>query len=107
MIQVLNIQICLTISCDLFSQRAEIVLWVVQGGGKAVDDLAKQNMHFKIFTLLDRQWSQSSKPKLECSRTRCMPSIYKIFVDLVVKHIQLMKEQITFSCYKVLVVINY
>ena len=47
--------ICLTISCDLFSQRAEIVLWVVQGGGKAVDDLAKQNMHFKIFTLLDRQ----------------------------------------------------
>ena len=33
-----------------------------------------------------------------------MPSIDKIFADLVVKHIQLVKEQITFSCYKVLAV---
>ena len=33
-----------------------------------------------------------------------MPSIDKIFADMVVKHIQLVKEQITFSCYKVLVV---
>ena len=42
--------------------------------------------------------------KLERSTTRWKPSIDKIFADLVVKHIQLVKEQITFSCYKVLVV---
>ena len=33
-----------------------------------------------------------------------MPSIDKIFADLVAKHIQLVKDQITFSCYEVLVV---
>ena len=43
-------------------------------------------------------------PKLEPSRTRWTPSIDKIYADLVVKHIQLVKEQITFSCYKVLVI---
>ena len=51
--QVLNIQKCLTISCNLFSQRAEIVQWVVQGGGKVVDDPVKQNMHFTFSTLVD------------------------------------------------------
>ena len=53
--QVLNIQICLIFSCNLFSQRAEIVQWVVQGGGKVVDDLVKQNMHFTFSTLVDGQ----------------------------------------------------
>ena len=51
---------CLTISYDLFSQRAEIVQWVVQGGGKVVDDPVKQNMHFTFSTHVDGQWSQSS-----------------------------------------------
>ena len=46
--QVLSIQICLTVSCDLFSQRAEIVEWILQGGGKVVDDHVKQNVYFTI-----------------------------------------------------------
>ena len=45
---------------SLLSQGAEIVQWVVQGGGKVVDDLVKQNMHFTFSTLVDGQWSQSS-----------------------------------------------
>ena len=53
--QVLNIQICLKVSCNLFSQRAEIVQWVVQGGGRVVDDPVKQNMHFTFSTLVDGQ----------------------------------------------------
>ena len=42
----------------------------------------------------------SHQPKLEGSRTRWTPPIDKIFADLVVKHIQLVKEQITFSCWE-------
>lgn len=39
---------CLTVSSDFFSQRFEIVQWVVQGGGRVVDDNAKQKVHFII-----------------------------------------------------------
>ena len=46
----------------------------------------------------------SHLPKLECSRKRggCHPLTRYLWT--VAKHIQLVKEQITFSCYKVLVV---
>lgn len=40
--------IILTASPDLLSQRDEIIQWVVQGGGKVVDDHVKKNVHFSI-----------------------------------------------------------
>ena len=76
---------------SLLSQGAEIVQWVVQGGGKVVDDPVKQNIHSTFFTLLDRQWSQSST-KAGMFKDKVDAIHFKIFVDLVVKHIQLVKE---------------